>query len=93
MTDNPQLLLFADLLPNGNGGFTVRPRKPLQEIGTIDAARMLGVSRTTLWELRNDEAASKVLKWRFTTPSQRIVKFETASVLAYLEYTKTLEGK
>ena len=85
--------LAADILPNGRGGFIVQPRKPLDEIGTIEAARRLGVSRTTMWELRNDPIASKILKWRFTTPSQRIVLFTTESVLAYLEYTKTLEGR
>lgn len=92
MKDTPQLLLFADVLPNGSGGFTVRPRKPLQEIGTTEAAHMLGVCRSTMWELRNDATAGKYLKWRFTTPSQRKVLFELDSVVAYLEYTRSLEG-
>ncbi len=87
-----QTVLMADVLPNGNGGFTVRPRKPLQEIGTVEATKILGVCRATMWALRNDPVAGKILKWRFTSPGKRKVKFTLESVLAYLEFTKTLEG-
>jgi len=47
------LLLRATVLPNGSGGFVVQPGKPLREVGTIQAAKMLGISRTTMWELRH----------------------------------------
>jgi hypothetical protein len=95
MTKPQQILLFADWMPNPSGsGYTVTPRKSVvQEVGTLEAAKLLGVCRATMWELRNDPVAGKILKWRFTTPSQRKVKFTTESLLAYLEYTKTLEGK
>ncbi len=93
MPADAQLLLFARMLPNGAGGYTVTPSKPLHEVGTVEAARILGVSRATMWELRNDAVAGKILQWRFTTPHQRKVKFTTESLLAYLDYTKTLEGK
>ena len=87
-----QTVLMADVLPSGNGGFVVRPVKPVQEIGTADACKILGVCRATMWALRNDPVAGKILKWRFTTPSQRRVMFDLGSVLAYLEFTRTLEG-
>ena len=88
-----EMLLRATVVPNGSGGFVVQPGKPLQEAGTIEAARMLGVSRTTMWELRHDPVAGKMLKWRFTSPHRRVVKFTTESLLSYLEFTKTLEGR
>ena len=69
MSEHPQLLLFADVVPNGNGGFIVQPRKPLgPEITTKQAARILGVCRAQMWYLRNcHPQAQKILKWRFTS--------------------------
>jgi hypothetical protein len=94
MSKPEQILLFADWMPNPSGGYTVTPKKVVaQEIGTRQAAALLGVCRSTMWELRNDPVAGKILKWRFTTPAQRKVKFTIESVLAYLNYTRTLEGR
>ena len=91
--DSPaQILLFADVLPNGSGGLTVVPRKSLpREVSTEEAAELLGVCRTTMYALRNDPRAMKTLRWRFTTPSKRIVLYELESVLAYREATKQWE--
>lgn len=88
---SPQLLLFADVLPNGQGGFTVRPLKPQQEIGTAAAAKLLGVCRAQMWYLRNQPMGQKILKWRFTSEKKGKILWDLESVIAYKEATKSIE--
>lgn len=93
-TTQPQLLLWADILPNGNGGFTVVPQKPVQtvqEIGTTRAAQLLGVCRAQMWYIRNQPLGQKLLKWRFTSEGKGKIAWELPSVLAYKEATKSIE--
>lgn len=90
---SPQLLLFADVLPNGSGGFTVRPHKPEEEVSTAQAAKILGVSRAQMFYLRDNPVASKILQWRFTTPgnggSGKKIRWKSASLIAYLEASRS----
>lgn len=87
----PQLLLFADVLPNGQGGFTVRPVKPQQEIRTVDAAKLLGVSRAQMWYLRNQPLGQRILRWRFISEKKGKILWDLDSVLAYKEATRSIE--
>ncbi len=48
---SPQLLLFADILPNGHGGYTITPRKPVEELSPRHAAKFLGISRSSIYRL------------------------------------------
>jgi hypothetical protein len=87
-----QMVLFADLLPNGCGGFTVAPRKPSGEVNTAQAAKILGVSRTQMFYLRDNPIAGKILKWRFTTPGcgrGKNIRWDTSSLLEYLEASRS----
>lgn len=87
-----QMLLFAQVLPNGNGGFTVTPGKPTEEVSTSQAAKLLGVSRAQMFYLREDPVASKILQWRFTTPgggSGKKIRWNSASLIAYLEASRS----
>lgn len=93
MTQADQLLLFATVVPDGAGGYRIHPGKPRREMTTREAAKVLGVARSTMWELRNHPEAGKILKWRFTTPARRRVLFETDSVFAYLRFTQTIEDR
>lgn len=87
-----QLPLFADWTPNGNGGFVAVPRKPMEEVSTSQAAKLLGVSRAQMFYLREDPVASKILEWRFTTPGSgpgKKIRWKSASLIAYLEASKS----
>lgn len=99
------LILFADAYRDPSGGYTVKPRAPrslvmtqksgrwIQEIGTIDACRILNVNRATIHTLINkDPDARRLIKWRFTSKGRGKRVFEVGSLLAYVEWTKTLEG-
>lgn len=76
-------LLFADLVPNGSGGFTVVPRKPTAEIESREVARMLKVARSTLSTILNTAKGQKHLRWRWLTDKQGKRVFEAASVADY----------
>ena len=93
MSEHPQLLLFADVVPNGNGGFIVQPRKPLgPEITTKQAARILGVCRAQMWYLRNcHPQAQKILKWRFTSEKGGKILWDTDSVQRFREMTLSID--
>ncbi len=52
LKDDPhQLLLLADILPNGHGGYTVTPKKPVEELSPKHAAKFLGISRSGIYRL------------------------------------------
>lgn len=82
-----QLLLFATLTPNGNGGWTIVPRKPVAECGPSEAAQMLGVCRSTLSNLLDQPQAQKLIRWRWLTEAQGKRVYDTQSLLAYREAT------
>lgn len=83
-----QLLLFADVLPDGAGGFVVKPRKPMVEITTRQAASILGVCRAQMWYLRNcHPQAQRILKWRFTSEKGGKLVWDLESVQQYREMT------
>ena len=86
----------AQVLARGDGAFRIIPRRPTSrpaEVTTKQACEMLGVSRATMWALRNHPIAGKILVWRFTSPCKRKVMFTAASVLNYLAYTNSPAGK
>lgn len=100
------LILFADAYPDGNGGFLVKPRAPrslvirangkqfVQEIGSIDACKVLGISRASIHDLVNDDPEGRRrIKWRFNTGRKGGKRlFEVQSLLDFIEWTRaTLE--
>lgn len=98
------LILFADAYPDGNGGFQIIPRPPrslvmskrggqlVQEVGSIDACKILGIGRACIHSLINDDPVGKrMIKYRFTSKRRGKRVFDVASLLAYREWTKTLE--
>lgn len=89
--DPGQMLLFATVEPNGRGGFTVTPRKPLHEIDSKQAARILGMSVRNLANVVNMPKGQKLLRWRWISEKQGKRLFEYESVLEYREATKDPE--
>jgi hypothetical protein len=85
------MLLFADVVSNGNGGFTVTPRKPLHEIDSRQAAKILGVSRAHMANIVNHPMGQKILRWRWISEKHGKRLFEYESVLEYREATKDPE--
>lgn len=82
--DDPgQMMLFADIVPNGHGGFNVIPRKPVQEISSKEAARIIGISPSHLSNVINMPKAQKILRWRYVSELGRKRLFDLQSVLAY----------
>jgi hypothetical protein len=88
--DPSQILLFADVVSNGIGGFNVIPRKPVMEISSRQAAQMLGVCRQSLTLIINTELGQKHLRWRWLTDKKGKRMVELESVIAYREATKDL---
>jgi len=83
--------VMADILPNGDGSFVVKPRKPEGEITTVQAAKILGVCRAQMWYLRNQPLGQRILKWRFISEKRGKILWDAASVVAYREATKSIE--
>lgn len=77
------MMLFADVVPNGSGGFAVIPRKPLQEVTAKEAARILGVAHSHMSNIVNMPKAQKILVWRWSSEAQGKRLFDLQSVLAY----------
>lgn len=86
-----QMMLWADVVPSGNGSFVVVPRRPESEINTRKAAEILGVCRAQMWYLRNQPLGQKLLRWRFISERKGKILWELQSVLAYKEATKAIE--
>lgn len=89
--DPAQIMLFADVLPNGHGGFTITPRRPSQEITSKQAAKMLNLSRATLSNILNQPEAQRMLRWRWISERKGKRVFELESVIQYREATKDAE--
>jgi hypothetical protein len=90
--DIQQMVLFADAVRDGAGRIILTPRRPQLEVGTVEAARIIGVSRATMAALRDDPRAMQILRCRFTTPSCKILAWNVASLQAYREASKSWEG-
>lgn len=89
--DPAYTFLFADVLPNGSGGFIIAPRKPTREISSMQAAKMLNLSRSTLGNIVNFKRAHQILRWRWTSEKMGKRIFELESVLRYREATRDSE--
>ena len=81
----------ASILPDGNGRFIVTPSKPRLECSTADAAKILGVHRSSLSNIVNYPLAQKLLKWRWTSEKRGKRIFDLASVVAYKDATEDPE--
>jgi hypothetical protein len=84
-------MLFADVIPNGHGGFTVVPKKPSIEISSKQAAKILNMARSSLSNLLNQPKAMEIIKWRWLSEKKGKRVFELESVIAYREATKDSE--
>jgi hypothetical protein len=83
-----QLMLFGEFVPDGIGGFRLVPRRPRLEVPTVEAAKILGVSRSAIHVILNTPGGQKWLKWRYSTPRKGKILFEVDSLYAYLEASK-----
>jgi hypothetical protein len=89
--DSRQILMFGEVISNGLGGYTVIPKKPVAEVDSKAAAKMLGVSMTTLHSLVNDREASKILRWRWISEKRGKRLWDAESLRAYREATTNSE--
>jgi hypothetical protein len=90
-SDPRQILMFGEMLSNGLGGFTVIAKKPMVEVDSNAAAKMLGVSKTTLHSLVDDKEAARVLKWRWATEKRGKRLWDVESLQAYRKATENPE--
>jgi hypothetical protein len=75
--------LTGTVTPRGDGSFVVTPGKPVIEVGTEEALRILNIKgRSTLYDLRNHPKVGPLLKWRFTTPSCKLIVWDLESLHA-----------
>jgi hypothetical protein len=84
-------LLLANIRADGNGGFHVTPQKPVQEISSREAAKLLCCSRGNLSLAVNSRLGQKHLRWRWLTEKKGKRVFDRDSVMAYREALKQLE--
>lgn len=83
----------VDVVPLGDGTWKVIPRKPVaevEEISTLQAAKILNLGITATKALRDSALGAKILRWRFSTPGCTVLKWERASVLEFKEATRQL---
>lgn len=78
-----ETILLADILPNGSGGFAVKAAQPALEVSSATAAKILGVSRSSVGIIIKSPLASRVIKWRWLSPKHGKRLFNTASLVAY----------
>ena len=95
ITTSGQNLVFEEpiVTPRGDGTFLVvpgKPRKELLEVGTLRAARMLGIGHTALRAARESKLGRHYLRWRFTSEKQRVLAWEVPSLMAYKEATRSI---
>ena len=86
-----QTLLTTTVTSDGAGGYRVVPGKPVHEIPSREAARLLTMSRGNLSLVVNSPLGKKHLRWRWLTERKGKRVFELASVVAYCEALKGLE--
>lgn len=84
-------MLFANVVPNGSGGFAIVPQKPTEEIDSRQVGLLLNCARATLSNIVNSTQGQKYLRWRWLTEKQGKRVFELDSVIAYREASKDSE--
>lgn len=89
--DPRQILMFGEAVANGLGGFTIIPKKPALEVGTREAAKMLGINRSTLHAMVDHPQASKILRWRWSSEKQGKRLWDVESLQAYRRATEDPE--
>jgi len=87
-----QILLFGEILSTGGGTFLVKATRPVEEVSTKEAARMIGMSPSYLNQLIDEGHPSvKLLVWRWISPKQGKRMIEVASIHRYREAGKNPE--
>ncbi|MDB6111408.1 MAG: hypothetical protein JWR69_3158 [Pedosphaera sp.] len=89
--DPAYTILFADVLPNGSGGFVIAPKRPTREISSQQTAKMLNISRSTLSNILNEPKAYRILRWRWISGKMGKRVFELESVLQYRKASRDPE--
>ena len=94
--------LEAAVYDTGDGKFLVVPKKPKvavvdgglrEELRSREVQRILGVGRAAMTTLRDCPVASKILRWRFTTASRKVILWDAQSVLEFKRYLQEESGK
>lgn len=84
-----QFAFVPVVTPRGDGSFVVTPGRPVMEVSTPEALKILNIrGRSTLYGLRDHPKWGKILKWRFTTPSQKLIVWDVESLHALLAASK-----
>jgi hypothetical protein len=86
-----ETFLLTEVVPNGMGGFSLKPKKPVSEIDSKTVAGILGVARRSLSNIVNQPLAQQLLVWRWTSEKQGKRIFNLESVLAYRKATEDPE--
>lgn len=76
--------MLAEVVSLGGGSFKLAPRIA-REITGVQAARILGMSRSTLSLHVYEPLGKKLLKWRWLTAKHSKRLFDLDSVMAYRE--------
>lgn len=79
------LFAFASTpIPKGDGSYILPAPKPMaKEIGTREAARLLGIHRDSMRFALETPLGREHLKWRWTSEHKKKRLFDAGSVLAY----------
>lgn len=78
-------LIFAEQRKMPDGSFITVPRKPRNEVGPCEAARILNVSKSSLSNIINMPKGQQIIRWRWVTEKQGKRMFETESLMRYLQ--------
>jgi len=90
--DHPaQILMFADVVADGTGGYRLRPCRPTQEITTREAAAMLSFSPRSMSLVIETPLGQKHLRWRWLTDRKGKRVWDRQSVLEYREATRGVQ--
>jgi hypothetical protein len=88
----PAFAFLGTSIPQGDGSVLVKPGKPVQEVGSREAAQLLGIARSYLCPLLDQPLASKLIKWRWLNPDKKGKRlFNVASLHAYRKATQEIE--
>ena len=83
--------MFGEVMPNGLGSFTIVPKKPVVEVDSNAAAKMLGIHKSTLNDLVNHPEAAKILRWRWISEKRGKRLWDVESLQAYRRATENPE--
>jgi hypothetical protein len=79
------------VLARGDGSFVVKAGKPAAECDSMEAARILGMARSSVANLLNHPTALRYVRWRWTSPARGKRLFEVASLYEYIRATRDPE--